>query len=379
MPQSNVLPDYGAGLRGFGKDFKLLSRTAERNKKRRMPYTYDWYAFGAEVMAQPMKRTRTMRQVVDELPAADGAPTAPPRKRAKRQRTILEMDPGQEAAGHEARTRIESSSEVSGLFSPTAYHWLLLAPPAPGLKVVPWGQVCKPGECHAILDPTEEGDADEVKGTDSMYEFAGINPRAAEGELFTKCFPCHCEVCRAPSSVSVEYDACPNRAQTGRWQRDACHRTRGLVERATKKRDDCVAFGKQMRASHKAGKYLFAAAGDPKQLERGGRPYWLLRICSAPYKASTKLKAWDDPRATVIPRGTWVVRAQWYLSTAEDHRAKRHGYKLLPEKVLVKVSTIIQELDLEFQHEGRAGTAAECVLSDEAHDRIMSHNFATYT
>jgi hypothetical protein len=74
-----------------------------------------------------------------------------------------------------------------------------------------------------------------------------------------------------------------------------------------------------------------------------------------------------------------VVRAQWYLSTAEDHRAKRHGYQLLPEKVLVKVSTIIQELDLEFKHEGRAGTAAECVLSDEAHDRIMGHNFATYT
>ena len=162
------------------------------------------YAFGAEVMAQPMKRARTMRQVVDELPAADGALAAAPRKRAKRTRTILEMDAGQEAEGREARTRIETRSEVSGLFSPTAYHWLFFAPPAPGLKVVPWGQVCKPGECHGILDPTEEGDADEVKGTDSMYEFAGINPRATEGELFTKCFPCHCKACRAPSSVSVE-------------------------------------------------------------------------------------------------------------------------------------------------------------------------------
>ena len=94
-------------------------------------------------------------------------------------------------------------------------------PPSPGLKVVPWGQICKPGECHAILDPTEEGDADEVKGTDSMYEFAGINPNITEGELFTKCFPCHCSACRSPSSVSVEYDACPNHSQTGGWQRDA--------------------------------------------------------------------------------------------------------------------------------------------------------------
>eukprot|EP00966_Prymnesium_polylepis_P320525 7376909-Prymnesium_polylepis.1 len=135
----------------------------------------------------------------------------------------------------------------------------------------------------------------------------------------------------------------------------------------------------QMRASHAAGKLLFAAAGDPKQLERGGRPYWLLRIDSPPYKSTTRLKAWDDPKATIIPRGTWVVRAQWYVSTAESLRDKRQGYKLLPGKVLVKVSSIIQELDLEFQHEGRAGTAAECVLSDATHDRIMGHNFATYT
>ena len=52
---------------------------------------------------------------------------------------------------------------------------------------------------------------------------------------------------------------------------------------------------------------------------------------------------------------------------------------MLPDKVLIKVSTIIQEIDLAFQHEGRAGTAAECVLSEEAHDRIMGHNFASYT
>lgn len=44
---------------GYGKDFKLLSSTAERHKKRRMPTTFDWYSFGAEVMAAPMKRART--------------------------------------------------------------------------------------------------------------------------------------------------------------------------------------------------------------------------------------------------------------------------------------------------------------------------------
>lgn len=129
-----------------------------------------------------------------------------------------------------------------------------------------------------------------------------------------------------------------------------------------------------------ANKLLYAAAGDARQLERGGRPYWLLRIDSAPYKCGTGLKAWDDPKTTVIPKGTWVVRAQWYISTAEHHRDKRQAYKLLPGKVLqAKISTVIQEHDLEFSHEGRTGTAAQCVLSDGSHDRIMGHNFATYT
>eukprot|EP00966_Prymnesium_polylepis_P087074 2014982-Prymnesium_polylepis.1 len=71
------------------------------------------------------------------------------------------------------------------------------------------------------------------------------------------------------------------------------------------------------------------------------------------------MKAWDDPKATIIPAKTWVVRAQWYLSTSENPRDKRQAYKLLPGKVLVKVSTIIQEMDHEFRHEGRAGSAAD--------------------
>ena len=44
-------------------------------------------------------------------------------------------------------------------------------------------------------------------------------------------------------------------------------------------------------------------------------------------------------------------------------------YKLLPEKVLVKVSTIIQELNLDFQNEGRTrgaqGLRLRVSLSDE--------------
>ena len=36
------------------------------------------------------------------------------------------------------------------------------------------------------------------------------------------------------------------------------------------------------------------------------------------------------------------------MSTAEDHRIKQQKYKLLPGIVYIKVSTIIQEVGLEF-------------------------------
>ena len=72
------------------------------------------------------------------------------------------------------------------------------------------------------------------------------------------------------------------------------------------------------------------------------------------------------------------MRAQWYLSTAEDHRVKRQGYKLLPDYCYIKVSTIIQEHGLSFRHAGREGSASESILEEVEHDRIMGHNFATY-
>ena len=348
---------------GYGKDFKLLTRTAERNKKRRLPYTHDWYAFGADVMAQPMKRARTMRDMVDELtadpaavaaaelaaaavaaaaataataraaaaataagagaaPAAGPAATAPAapapapatvvkkKRRAKRSRTIIAIERGEEAddVRREENARVEMRNEVDGIFSASKYHWLFFAPPSPNLKIVPWGTICKPGECHAILDEREEGEADEVKGSTSLYEFAGINPHEAEAELYLRCFPCQCMVCRNDSSVSEQFDACPNLKQTGRWRRAACHRSHGAVKRAAKTRDDVAAFGKAIESEK-----LYAAAGDPNNLERGGRPYWLLRTLGKARKINGKgVRAWDSPKATLI-KNAWAVRAQWYI------------------------------------------------------------------
>ena len=68
-------------------------------------------------------------------------------------------------------------------------------------------------------------------------------------------------------------------------------------------------------------------------------------------------------------------------ASIEDERQRQAEYKLLSDFHYVEVRTIIQEHGLKFKHEGRAGTAAECTLDDdthEQHDRIMSHNFATY-
>ena len=74
------------------------------------------------------------------------------------------------------------------------------------------------------------------------------------------------------------------------------------------------------------------------------------------------------------------MRVQWYLSTSDNPRDKRQSYRLESSEIhYVDVRTIIQEEGLEFSHEGRAGSAAECTLADANHDRIMCHNFASYT
>ena len=146
--------------------------------------------------------------------------------------------------------------------------------------LTPLPQVCGPNECHTILDEADEGDADEVKGSDAVYEFVGKNPRATEAKLFQKCFTCHCTACREPSSVSVAFDACPNLSQTGRWRRAACHRSRGAAQRAAKKRDDVAAFAKQME---------FEPAKVPAPTTRTGTP--ALHLCLAHAPAPTLVPA----------------------------------------------------------------------------------------
>ena len=160
----------------------------------------------------------------------------------------------------------------------------------------------------------------------------------------------------------------------GRWCKAPCHRTRGLVARQSKVRDDVIKFAKEIKPVS-----LYAAAGDPKNLERGGRPYWLFRTgASKAFKSNSKLRAFGHPNAPIIKPKTWVVRGQWYLSTADDPNQRLQKYKLLPDYHYITVSSVIQEHGLEFQHEGRSRSAAESTLHGDSHDRIMAHNFASY-
>ena len=420
----------------YGKDAKALTRTAEKNKKRRLPTTYDWYDFCATEMAAPLKKARSMRQAVDEMQASQEAlvaareeqarltalatnrvpvrvrlnvgssgvhvqlhaPKLPQalrlsleaqglrrtrareqeveglaRRRARvqhtaRKRKVVELGEGDEATGANPKQRIETSgAAVNGIFSAHAYHWLFYGTPGSGLKDgVPFGQKCGPGECHRILDEALEGDADAVPNSDSMNEFAGVNPRAEEAELYHKCYPCHCIACRTEPAPSQECLTCPNRTQSGIWQQGACHRSFGAVQRVQKKRDDEKVFGKKIQMNE-----LLAAAADPNWTGRGGRKYWLLRSRSKAYITRTGYKS-KQKGVPGIRKGTYILKAQWYEATDDAGRK----YKLLPETVHVTVRSIIQEQELEFSRGG--SEAGDSLFPDEMHARLMTHNFANY-
>ena len=70
-----------------------------------------------------------------------------------------------------------------------------------------------------------------------------------------------------------------------------------------------------------------------------------------------------------------MVRAQWYEATTSA-ASRRRSYKLLPDTVMVTVESIIQEQGLDFLFGG--SVRGDNCLGDEAHARIMKHNFSNY-
>ena len=123
---------------------------------------------------------------------------------------------------------------------------------------------------------------------------------------------------------------------------------------------------KEFRAKIKADK-LYAAYASYRE-ELGGRPYWLLLTKSEALTGKT-IKV---PGGTTIAKNQYYVEAQWYLSSYDTKGCKK--YKLLEETVHVPVSTLVQEHELEWEHEGRTG--GESTLKEVSHAALMQHNYS---
>ena len=195
--------------------------------------------------------------------------------------------------------------------------------------------------------------------------------------LWTKTFSCFCLTCREPSSICLDYRACPFLECTGRWQQQTVHATIGVTRAVAAKRVDARDFARLMKAEH-----LYAAFGS--FFELGGRPYWLIWSKSLPYqapKAPNNLKS-DD--GATIRGGTWIIDAYWCESTSGNQ--ERRSYKLKNQKKVdgvlqdlplshVPIGSLVQEPDLEFDREGMH----DRILGDAAHLNIMRHNFSNVT
>ena len=258
----------------------------------------------------------------------------------------------------------QQGRRAPGIFSAAAYFWMYYAPAPQGERtLVKPGERAGPGQCHAVLDPAENVDADSVTASNSTYEFAGIDASQPE-MLYTKTFTCACRACRECTSVSLVYRECPYEAFTGRWHQQTVEAIRGVARKAAEKRMAARDFAKDMCAEH-----LYAVFGSYAEL--GGRPYWLLWCIKAPYqapKAPDNLKFQDG---STIRGGTWVIDAYFFESTSASQ--DRKSYKLRSDQVVhVAVESVIQEAGLEFDREGMH----DRILGDESHLKIMRHNFS---
>jgi hypothetical protein len=281
--------------------------------------------------------------VADELLEEDSTLTIVEPIEVKRQRCsriieILEQRPGQEGS-LEGKIRSETLGQKEpGLFTAGAYHYLYYAPAPQGdRKIVPTDQIAQPGECHAVLDPAANLDADSVTHSNTTYEFAGIDPAQPE-LLYTRTFTCACSACRMPLSADVPPTAfrqCPYLSQTGRWRQNTVHSFVGISKVAVEQRVDTQAFAKTMEDEH-----LYACFGA--HIERGGRPYWLLHSKSLPYPAPRGLKTSDG---STIRKGTCIVDAHWYTCTS-DSQDRRTYHREESELVHVLVKSLVQEADL---------------------------------
>ena len=179
--------------------------------------------------------------------------------------------------------RTQERADPNPFGKPTNYHWLYFVDgPDHNMTVVPFGQKCRPNECHALLDPAKDFDADPVEGSNETFEMASTNADPNSGLLGCRQYPCPCLSCWPSSSFRPDHE-CESILTVGRWRQATCFSAAGIGRQQTAKRQ---AIGK-FAASVVPDK-LYAAVGA--FADRGRRPYWLLRTVSAAFKPPTTLK-----------------------------------------------------------------------------------------
>jgi len=313
----------------------------------------------------------------------------PPTKAARKSRTVriaAKAVGGECRDGGEERI-ITQKHRAPGIFTASSYFWLYYAVyPASGVSIVPVGTVAGPNEAHGILDPCENYDADAVANSNSTYEFAGVDVDRP-GLLYDKTLPCVAPCCREVASISLVNTQCPFWATTGRWCQNTVNAIANVPMQQLKQRMNTELFRAQMLQQPPVA--LYAVYADPRRLEAGQHPYWLVETTRHPYAAPRGLK---DVQGATITIGTYIVDVYWFKCTSNDpnHKAYKKLDVLEPtseernanEKdvdascsvVHLKMKAFITETCLEWAHfSPRLGTG---VFADESHLRLMRHNFS---
>ena len=290
----------------------------------------------------------------------ESAPPPAKRRRLKvREREILEQLPGQEASGSGLIRTWRQEAQRPGIFSASNYFYLYYALLPTRPEVVPVGQLAKVGQCHGYLEEEANDDASSIKDSNSTYEFVGASTSDAT-LLYLRTYTCACSTCRLPSAVSTELSDCPNMGTVGKWRQASACAAAGVVKQAAAKRGDAIAFAKVAKVDE-----LYASFGAHS--ERGARPYWLLKLKKAAYQLKKKAAV---EGGTTLRKDSWVVEAQWYLSTSDEQNRK--SYKLLEPVVQIPVGALIQEHGLEWTR----AAAHEPILKPASHDLLMLHNYS---
>ena len=264
--------------------------------------------------------------------------------------------------------RTQERADPNPFGKPTNYHWLYFVDgPDHNMTVVPFGQKCRPNECHALLDPAKDFDADPVEGSNETFEMASTNADPNSGLLGCRQYPCPCLSCWPSASFRPDHE-CESIMTVGRWRQATCFSAAGIGRQQTAKRQ---AIGK-FAASVVPDK-LYAAVGA--FADRGRRPYWLLRTVSAAFKPPTTLKCTGG---ATVSTSQWAVKAYWYEAESDD--ANHRSYKICPGGVVdLPLNCLVQASDLEFHRNMRdeAG-GVRGVLTVQSHLSIVAHNLDNY-